>query len=108
MILAGCKEGSRRILLVALSGRVSAVFFIQHFFADSFRNGIFRMEKCWQNLLYGRGVWGGRMYKILIGLIVVAVVALLAIRMMPRSKPPAEEILATMQREAMANAVSIR
>ena len=48
------------------------------------------------------------MYKILVGLIVVAAVALLAIRMMPRSKPPAEEILATMQREATANAVSIR
>lgn len=32
------------------------------------------------------------MYKILIGLIVVAVVALLAIRMMPRSKPPADEV----------------
>ena len=45
------------------------------------------------------------MYKILIGLIVVAVVALLAIRMMPRSKPSADEVSApikTQEEEAAA------
>lgn len=66
------------------------------------------MEKCWQNLLGGRGVWEKRMYKILIGLIVVAVVALLAIRMMPRPKPPADEVSAPTQEETMAPQTSAR
>ena len=48
------------------------------------------------------------MYKILIGLIVVAAVAFLAIRMMPRSKQPAGEVSAPTQREAMAPQDSAR
>ena len=68
------------------------------------------MEKCRQNLLCWCGVLGGRMYKILVGLIVVAVVALLAIRMMPRSKPPAEEVSTPIktQEEATAPQDSVR
>lgn len=44
------------------------------------------------------------MYKILVGLIVVAVVALLAIRMMPRSKPPAEEVSTPIKTQEEATA----
>lgn len=48
------------------------------------------------------------MYKILIGLIVVAAVALLAIRMMPRSKLPADEVAAPTQEETTAPQDSAR
>ena len=48
------------------------------------------------------------MYKVLVGLIVVAAVAFLAIRMMPRSKPSAEEVSAPTQREATAPQSSAR
>ena len=48
------------------------------------------------------------MYKILIGLIVAAVIALLAIRMMPRSKLPADEVSAPTQEESTAPQASAR
>ena len=48
------------------------------------------------------------MYKVLVGLIVVAAVAFLAIRMMPRSKPSADEVSTPTQREAMAPQDSAR
>ena len=76
---------------------------MQHFFAN-----FSLMEKYWQNLLRWRGVLRRRMYKILIGLIVAAVIALLAIRMMPRSKLPVDEVASPTQEKTSAPQASAR